>query len=144
MQRPLKFRAWGGYDEDGAVRYFVYFTLNDVEEGHIKETEPEEPGSYKIHQKENVLDIQQFTGLHDKNGKEIYEGDVVVHRELGSEIDYATFGIFETAEGHKPRVVKYEAYGFSPIAGWIEDVHEKLQWEVIGNIYENPELLDHA
>lgn len=64
---------------------------------------------------------RQFTGLHDKNGKEIYEGDIVRFN--------ATY--------IKPKVVYWnnEMTGFYPL---ISERPNSL--EIIGNIYENPDL----
>jgi YopX protein len=41
----------------------------------------------------------------------------------------------------EPREVRYEGCGFIPLAGWMDQALKDMQWEVIGNIYENPELL---
>ncbi|OAJ75303.1 hypothetical protein AYJ08_05195 [Brevibacillus sp. SKDU10] len=78
----------------------------------------------------NGAKLRQYTGLYDKNGKEIYEGDIVLSRS-------------EPATG----TVEF-SYG-SIIVDWhgpdiddLRDYHEFL--EVIGNIYENPELLEKA
>lgn len=80
--------------------------------------------------------ISQFTGLLDKNGKEIYEGDIVKNR----------FGIL-----FKFVVIDLLALGFETIGknrGIIAQGNNTNKWscipekvEVIGNIYENPELL---
>ena len=72
--------------------------------------------------------VIQFTGLHDKNGKEIYEGDIVRHN------DYGQISIVEWSEGDWGWWMKH-------IKHW----NPKTQFdsstdEVIGNIYENPEL----
>lgn len=69
------------------------------------------------------VNLVQYTGLKDKNGKEIYEGDIVTFE--GSLTDYA--GIVE---------FKYGSY--EPFPYW----RSGNDYEVIGNIYENPELLE--
>lgn len=73
--------------------------------------------------------IVQFTGMHDVNGVEIYEGDIVVSKYHKSRSD--------------PESVKYDPkYGFTPIQEPVDyDETYSDKWEVIGNIYENPELL---
>lgn len=77
----------------------------------------------------------QFTGLKDKNGKEIYEGDVLIpSRMADSNIDYYTM-IGDKAVPHKYEIEWDErcaCFNMPP---------ELINWEVIGNIYENPELL---
>jgi len=71
------------------------------------------------------LKFMQYTGMHDKNGKEIYEGDILK----------------STQKNYCLRMqVRYDNGCFYPVGtfnilGWSEE------WEVIGNIYENPELL---
>lgn len=74
--------------------------------------------------------VMQFTGLHDKNGKEIWEGDVVINRNNN------------WAENlKKPCIVEYEEGGFNPFVG-DDRAWETKYVEVLGNIYENPELLE--
>ena len=71
----------------------------------------------------------QDTGLKDKNGKEIYEGDIVSNN--GS-----------TSQMNETEIVKLENGGFFPfaIAGW-ECTISNEKCEIIGNIYDNRELM---
>ena len=71
--------------------------------------------------------IMQFTGLHDKNGKEIYEGDVVK--------DSTPFTTETVGE------VVYEGAQFCLDDEYGTPMHYGDNYKVIGNIYENPELL---
>lgn len=81
------------------------------------------------------IHLMEFTGLHDKNGNEIYEGDVVRMPAFNPELN----------------VVRFNRGGFclEPIINPPLEIHfwpdikyaEDDRSEVIGNIYENPELL---
>jgi len=84
---------------------------------------------------ENPTDciLMQFTGLRDKNGKEIYEGDIVDVASKWKGI--VSFGVNEPCDD-------------CPMIGWFVDLKMATfaliggeRYEVIGNIYENPELL---
>jgi len=75
------------------------------------------------------MELMQFTGLFDKNGKEIWEGDI-----LWGEDDSKVEILWENA-----CVQMKDESGDS----WLAADHCKY-WEVIGNIYENQELLTSA
>ena len=114
--REIKFRAWRTRGrEKGEMVY-----------------EPDIVGIYGIPTAGDSSDIMmQFTGLTDKSGKEIYEGDIVEYDTCGKPIknyevkfEGGRFGI-DTGE-----------FNLTDLTGASRGV------EVIGNIYENPELLE--
>lgn len=86
--------------------------------------------------------VGQFTGLHDKNGKEIYEGDIVSYKHTIQ--NYDDDDILNPRHYKTPQYetkifksdVKYRYNSFI-----IMDDSKWNDLEVIGNIYENPELL---
>jgi len=120
--KEIKFRVW----EKEQKRMFAVYEFN---EDHVAED--------SIHPRK-VCILMQYTGLKDKNGKEIYEGDIV---RLGN---YPFTKDIEKVEWDN------SLCGFSPFAKLLcplyedDDVGEVRPeasfCEVIGNIYENPEL----
>lgn len=77
------------------------------------------------------LDPMQFTGLQDKNGQDIYEGDIV--ERIGSGFDDGT-SCYIAAVVWDEHQASWKFSGLNP----------QLPWLVIGNSYENPDLLDPA
>jgi uncharacterized phage protein (TIGR01671 family) len=71
------------------------------------------------------LILMQYTGLKDKNGKEIYEGDILVHEDFAYK-KHKVLGVMQWEES---------SAGFTQF-------YPISKFEVIGNIYENPELLE--
>lgn len=112
--RTIKFRAWDGKKmrEWGFLHKGAFVGI------------PTESGAMDYPQ-------MQFTGLLDKNGKEIYEGDILLNT---SGWDISGNQVIRWNEKNAWFELGDEGEKLSKYA-----VHEF--WEIIGNIYENPELL---
>lgn len=78
--------------------------------------------------------VGQYTGLTDKNGKKIFEGDIL---STGNPDDY--YGIVEWDEKNPGLAVSFGGL----FEGFEELIFiDKVELEIIGNIYDNPELLE--
>ena len=127
MKREIKFRAWD--EEEGMMH--PPFTINE-----ICEIRKEGGGFGAILMNFNWDQLMwlQFTGLKDKNGKEIYEGDIWLMNGIKSQ----------------PMIVCFDNGKFISKSTWGEYLKRDdgytywdfIDGEVIGNIYENPELLN--
>lgn len=140
--REIKFRAWLTNENK-----MYDFDLNDSMGDHFN----------RLDYGYGKYELLQYTGLLDKNGKEIYEGDIirtvkpgecVPNRDSGGGIiDYdfiepeeRTCYVEFFAATFATKEVKSKANDnfYAPL-DWI--IHDE-QVEVIGNIYENPELME--
>ena len=86
-----------------------------------------------------IKDRLQFTGLHDKNGKEIYKGEITPHSETTHNDGTITthYGVVEWDSSIASFVLRIQEDGSQ------EDLYESCKWfESVGNIYENPELME--
>ena len=141
--RPIKFRVWDKKTKE-FVKGDMFFEQEDqgTFEPDCYHDEAGEVHSMKYSQKK--LDryhgyiIQQYTGLNDYKGKEIYEGDIIHY-------------LFDGASYPKEAQDKYLTCVYdSDFGGFcFDDADSSYYWaevrgymEVIGNIFENPELLD--
>ena len=126
--REIKFRAWNGKE----MVYGVYIKHGKVWEESSDEMNHEDcvlwirSGFQRVEPK----DVMQFTGLKDKNGKDIYDGDIFDSPSKNK------FYVKWWKDGWYYNNVKDEEYH---VNGNLSEVAE--DWEVIGNIYENPELM---
>ncbi len=132
--REIKFRAWNGTEMVGK---FGAFYVNPGEEGNGLDPRDSSSLSYFNTIYSESTPIMQFTGLKDKNGKDIYEGDIIELRRFNLKSQYEVkwddtyacfFGIHAKREGDEFGVYTHKL-----------GLNESFF--VIGNIYENPELL---
>lgn len=103
--------------------------------------------------KDDDWQIQQYTGLTDKNNKEIYEGDILkfdpdIRDLMGGKCIYSNLGhvwIYSLADGvtisyNHPYSEMSDSWGNIVVAAISQN--RGFSYEVVGNIYENPELLN--
>ena len=130
--REIKFRAWHKRDK---VMWEPTLVTCGSDSGAVY--------SYpKAKKEDNVpyfpreCELMQYTGMKDKNGKEIYEGDIVEVFNRGKWIvGYSgdMFTLRKTIEAKKC----YSLTSF--VSDYDKDM--RLSYEIIGNIYQNPELI---
>ena len=124
-----KYRAW--HNELGRMMLVntIFFFANELEELELNDSIMND----NIPVYPDEIKLMQSTGLHDKNGKEVFVGDII-----------------KCTRGCPHEVYLEKEYGGKYIGGmpavYLKGIREGYAWtgaeEIIGNIYENPELLE--
>ena len=124
-----KIRAW--HNELGRMMLVktMFFSANELEELELNDSVMND----YITAYPDEIELMQSTGLHDKNGKEVFVGDII-----------------KCTRGCPHEVYIEKEYGGKYIGGmpavYLKGIREGYAWtgaeEIIGNIYEKPELLE--
>jgi hypothetical protein len=133
MMRQLKFRIWNG------TRFVTtsdaYIKTSD---GSLWDYDDDHGVTFSSGEKlwSAAGDIEQFTGMKTTSGKEVYEGDILAEKHDGGEGE-ANIGHVFFAAG------SFMINGDGPLYDHIYSLSPDIleDYEVIGNIHENPELL---
>ncbi|ROS29589.1 putative phage protein (TIGR01671 family) [Rathayibacter sp. PhB127] len=133
MSREIKFRAWDPKTE--AQIDDKYLAMRLATGALVYASDAAEFGWYD----DTDYVLEQFTGLHDKNGVEIYEGDIVIERGrdgrgIPRTVVYEDGMYWLRGPNHTGRVHSIA------LGGSLAD-ERQARSEVIGNIHENPDLL---
>ena len=140
MRREIKFRAKVSEEMKELYQLITYpdtdFVYGDL---HLKRNHPhihvDSHSKYWI----DIDTIGQFTGLYDKNGKEIYEGDILMYcgeMKIIVVFNHGAFGYYSRSDDF---ITFSQNVNFS---FWKNDEDDKF--EIIGNIYDNPELIKES
>jgi len=124
MSREIKFRAWDKVMNE--MFYDSELSNGDLLVIHMDgRLELSDDDTYKV----GDFELMQFTGLKDKNGKEIYEGDIFVSRGLCTAVvEWEKEGRFLGFTIGGERKIIY--------------INREPKVEIIGNCFENPELME--
>lgn len=129
MKREIKFRVWDTENQE-----FFYPDELRIQYNQIGWTADHylDIDSYGTKPEEYVL--QQFTGLFDKNGKEIYEGDIIICR-----VEDSQTGVLK--KGYAGII--HWNHSYFAVGEYKLFIMDDKALKVIGNVFENEELLEN-
>lgn len=122
--REFKFRAWLDYEE--RMIEWEKLHLETSENGLFLWVGDDEEDNFGSASGESDFKLMQYTGLKDKNGVEIYEGDILDYQWKSSTRDLL--------------IVEWSEKDACFLIGFVKTDYAIAYGEVVGNIYENPEL----
>lgn len=150
-----KFRAWHHELSRMMPIETMFFFANEIDELQLNDSVMND----SIPASPDEIDLMQYTGLFDKNGKEIFEGDIlkfndewndycyegyvdgsiegINYVEIDKEATCFTFGKFKISDSSLLYFINDEHLSFEEL---ITD--KEFEFEIVGNIYENKELLE--
>jgi uncharacterized phage protein (TIGR01671 family) len=129
VNREIKFRAWD--NEENCWASAGSFLIDLTGELCWNEACTVQPP--------DKFTLMQYTGLKDKNGREIYEGDIVKSSNDGKDGCDVWDGLISKDSMSAAHGVKFDGFW-----SWEDEdsIYNIKYYTVIGNIYENPELLN--
>jgi len=141
--REIKFRAWA----DNVTRFGSLHEKDEPRMVYSDDSSMEEFACFYMDSDCTTKSIMQFIGLKDKNGKEIYEGDIL---QFSDKIEYYRKGLLSPYINIQKKEIPEddEKYPIMRISiklpedyKWLLSTEIQSYWEIIGNIHQHKDLI---
>ena len=130
--REIKFRAW-----DRELKEWTNYSISNID-GTLIDFYNKEAGFWESDREGERFTLCQYTGLRDENDGEIYEGDIIKAVSFAKPIGIVKYSDENQAFIFNDLDKKYRGYS-TALMNQFDD-----GFEILGNIYENPELLEEV